>query len=428
MKPIRTTPYHPQTDGLVERFNHTLKAMLKKTANKEGKDWDELLPYLLFAYREVPQASTGFSPFELLYGRTVRGPLNVLKESWEADPKSSESIVSYILGIRDRLAKLQELARGNLENAQQYQKAWYDRHARDRELQEGEQVLVLLPTSTNKLLAEWQGPYFITRKIGKVNYEIKMTDRKKQKRIFHVNMLRKWYTPGTEALFAREMEPDQPDDTVDDVHGWPTSDDSGDSPQIGQQLSPEQLNEMQATLTEFAEVLSSKPGRTTVTEHKIAVGEAKPVRLPLYRLPHAYRDAVRNELQQMERDGFIERSSSDWAAPIVLVPKKDGSLRMCVDYRRLNSLSQADAYPMPQVDDLIDRLGDAKFITTLDLSRGYWQVPLSEEAKPKTAFTTLYGLFQFRVMPFGLQGAPATFQRMMDVILETMRLLIWMMW
>ena len=78
VRPIRTTPYHPQTDGLVERFNQTLKAMLRKVAVQEGKDWDLLIPYVLFTYREVPQCSTGFSPFELLYGRDVRGPLDVL--------------------------------------------------------------------------------------------------------------------------------------------------------------------------------------------------------------------------------------------------------------------------------------------------------------------------------------------------------------
>ena len=83
--PIKTTPYHPQTDGLVERLNQTLKSMLKKAAIGEGKDWDKLIPYLLFAYREVPQSSTGFSPFELLYGRAVRGPLDILRETWEAD-------------------------------------------------------------------------------------------------------------------------------------------------------------------------------------------------------------------------------------------------------------------------------------------------------------------------------------------------------
>ena len=92
VKPIRTTPYHPQTDGLVERFNQTLKLMLRKTTAKEGKDWDRLLPFLLFAYREVPQASTGFSPFELLYGHQVRGPLDILSESWQSDEKSDESI------------------------------------------------------------------------------------------------------------------------------------------------------------------------------------------------------------------------------------------------------------------------------------------------------------------------------------------------
>ena len=91
---------------------------------------------------------------------------------------------------------------------------------------------------------------------------------------------------------------------------------------------------------------------------------------------------------------------------------------MCVDYRRLNAQSRTDAYTMPRVDDLIDRLGDAAYISTLDLSRGYWQVPVTKDARPKTAFITPYGLFQFRVMPFGLQGAPATFQRMMDVILD----------
>ena len=78
---IRTSPYHPQTDGLVERFNQTLKAMLKRTASEEGKDWDKLIPFLLFAYREVPQESTGYSPFELLYGRDVRGPLDIPKQA-----------------------------------------------------------------------------------------------------------------------------------------------------------------------------------------------------------------------------------------------------------------------------------------------------------------------------------------------------------
>ena len=189
IQPIKTSPYHPQTDGLVERFNQTLKAMLRKTATEEGKDWDQLIPYLLFAYREVPQMSTGFSPFELMHGRQVRGPLDVLKETWEASKKLTESVVSYVLTIQEKLAKMSELANENLARAQSTQKKWYDRNARERKLQVEDNVLVLLPSSTNKLLAKWQGPYPVKKVISPVTYEVDMFDHKKRRRVFHINML-----------------------------------------------------------------------------------------------------------------------------------------------------------------------------------------------------------------------------------------------
>ena len=166
-----------------------------------------------------------------------------------------------------------------------------------------------------------------------------------------------------------------------------------------------------ATSENYGDVLRNQPGRTAIAEYRIRTKSPNPVRLPPYRLPHAYRDIVKKELKEMEQDGIIERSNSEWAFPIVLFQKKDGSLRMCVNYRRLNAITEADAYPMPRVDNLID---SAKYVTTLDLSHGYWQVPVQQ---PYTAFATPYGLYQFKVMPFGLHGAPATFQRMMDNVL-----------
>ena len=417
IKPIKTTPYHPQTDGLVERFNGTLKAMLKKTAAEEGKDWDRLLPYLLFAYREVPQASTGFSPFELVYSRNVRGPLNILKETWEASTRSPESVVSYVMMVRERLEKLRDIVQDNLKHAQKTQKQWYDRTARHRQFNPGDQVLILLPTNNNKLLAEWCGPYPVMKKASDVNYEVRLTDGWRRNRIFHVNILREWHSPSAASFLAEEISEGAPED-ADDVVVWDGAEsDDGEQPSINPKLQPAQRSELDVLFQQFTDVLSRRPGRTHTTECRIRISTAPPIRLPPYHLPHAYQDIMKSELEEMEKDGIIKRSSSEWAFPIVLVNKKDGSLRMCVDYQRLNSIAETDAYPMPSVDNMIDVLGKARYIMTLDLDCGYWQVPVEEESRSRTAFTTPFGLFQFRVMPFGFHGAPATFQRMMDRLL-----------
>ena len=155
-----------------------------------------------------------------------------------------------------------------------------------------------------------------------------------------------------------------------------------------------------------------------MAEHRIETGNARPVKLPPYRIPQAYRETIQLEVKEMLEAGIIEPSTSDWCAPIVPVKKKDGTLRLCVDYRRLNAVSESDAYPMPRVDDLIDRVGGVSYITTMDLTRGYWQVPVSPDDKHKTAFAAPSGLFQFIRMPFGLKGAPATFQRLVDRVLQ----------
>ena len=307
-----------------------------------------------------------------------------------------------------------EVVRQNMAEGQKRQKEWYDKEARLREFEVGDTVLVLLPTSTSKLLAKWQGPYQITKRMGLVNYQVDMLDRRKRFRIFHVNMLKEYHL--RPPMHTNCFNDEEGTEEESEVPLW--NDITKEEPKTGKHLTEAQQQELKVLLKKNSDLFSNSPGRTTLAEHHIETGDAYPVKLPPYRVPHAYRDSLEKELKEMEKAGLIESSTSDWASPIVLIKKEGKSMRMCVDYRRLNSVTKVEAYPMPRVDELIDRLGKAKYITTLDLTRGYWQVPVAAKDRYKTAFITPWGLYEFKVMPFGLSGAPASFQKLMDRILR----------
>ncbi len=398
VKQLRTTVYHPQADGLVERFNQTLKQMLRRVVAEDKRDWDLMIPYVLFGIREVPQASTGFTPFELLFGRQPRGLLDVAKEAWEQQPAVHRSVIEHVREMRDRIDRVMPLVREHLSKAQQAQQRHYNRAAQPREFHPGDRVMVLVPTAACKFLATWQGPYTVLEKIGPVTYRIRQPGRRRTEQLYHINLLKKWVGTRDQLVALACTEP-----VVVDTNPH---------------LSAAQKGELQHLIGQFSDVFSPLPGQTNIIQHDIQTPPGVIVRQRPYRVPEARRRAIEEEIHQMLKLGVIEPSRSPWSSPIVLVPKPDGTLRFCNDYRRLNEVSQFDGYPMPRVDELLDRLGRARYISTLDLTKGYWQVPLSESAKPKTAFSTPSGHWQYRTLPFGLHGAPATFQRMMDILLR----------
>ena len=161
-------------------------------------------------------------------------------------------------------------------------------------------------------------------------------------------------------------------------------------------------------------------GRTDVVKHDILTSTDRPVKHAPRRMSPQQNEIITQEVEKMLSSGVITPSDSPWASPVVLIRKKDGSIRFCVDYRKLNNITQKDAYPLPNIEDAVNTLCGAKFFCTLDLASGYWQVELSEEAKRKSAFVTREGLFEFNVMPFGLSNAPATFERLMELVLKGM--------
>ena len=185
-------------------------------------------------------------------------------------------------------------------------------------------------------------------------------------------------------------------------------------------LSDSEKQTLYETLMSYEDVFaadSSDLGRTGLVHHSVNTGPAAPVRQPPRRLPPHYRERAQELISDMLQRDIIQKSTSPWASPIVLVKKKDGTLRFCADYRKVNELTRRDAYPLPRVNDMLDTLAGSKWFTTLDLLSGYWQVELKKDDREKTAFCTQEGLFEFKVMPFGLSNAPATFQRLMDLVL-----------
>ncbi|KYO40107.1 hypothetical protein Y1Q_0013299 [Alligator mississippiensis] len=262
--------------------------MLKAYVDSNPNDWDEELPRLLFAYREVPQESTGFSPFKLMFGRS---DVVFWISSVEGSPKDPEEPVMY---------------------------------------------------------GDWDGE------------------------------------AGIEEFFLPDHLPSQDKD------------------------------KQFAALKDFETVFFNKPGKTNLAIHSTDTGSYPPIQSRLYTVNAKVMQAIKWEITEMRELGVIRPSVSPWASPVVLVRKQNGSIRFCVDYRKLNAITTSDAYPMPRTDSLLDCLGPAEIISTFALSKGFWQMALDPDAIAKSAFTTLVGLYAFTVLPFGMRNPPSSFQRLIN--------------
>jgi len=406
---VKSTAYHPQSQGALERFHQTLKTMLRTYCMTQKDDWDEGIPLLLFAAREFNQGSLGFSPFELVFGHLPRGPLKLLKESWLDQTNDSQSVITHISDVRERLKVANQLAQQNLKSSQDKMKLWYDQKARTRSFQPGDQVLVLLPLHGQPLQARYCGPYTVEQKVSEVDYVIKTPDRRKEKRLCHVNMLKPYHSREQNSLAVQATV--NCVTKIDEQNGSTQKDKGvGRSPRLKNSevllnLEPKLIHlpiqeqkVLRELLREFAVLFPDIPGKTTVAVHDVEVGDSPPVKQHPYRVNPVKLKLIRQEVDYMLQNGIIEPSQSQWSSPCVLVPKADGTYRFCTDFCKVNSVTRTDSYPIPRVDDCIDKIGHAKYVSKFDLLKGYWQVPLSRRARELSAFVTPDGLFQYRVV------------------------------
>ncbi|UYV70043.1 K02A2.6-like, partial [Cordylochernes scorpioides] len=193
---------------------------------------------------------------------------------------------------------------------------------------------------------------------------------------------------------------------------------------VDERLNEEQKSMIAECLEKYSEVIDFERksfSTTSNVKHKIDTSDSRPIKQRPYRVSPVERRAIQTEVVKMIKMGIVQPSESPWSFPVVLVKKKDGSWRFCIDYRKLNKVTKKDVYPLPRNDDVLDSLTGAKFFSSMDLRTGYWQIEIDEEDREKTAFITPDGLYEFRVMPFGLCNAPATFERMMDKLLAGLK-------
>ena len=433
LKQLFTTPYHAMANGLVEKFNGTLKSMLRKMTAEKPVDWDRYLPALLFAYREVPQASLGFSPFELLYGHTIRGPMTILYELWSGERISDEEMntYQYVLELRQRLEETCQLAHDELLKARSKQAKYYNALSRKKNLEVGDKALILLPSENSKLLLQWRGPYKVMKKVYENDYTLDVDGKM---RTYHANLLRKYYErrqqpssePGLlcygslQLLFSQTSDAD--DSTVglssDDAAWFPTkSNENHKDVILSSKLTPSQQDQARSLILTFSEIFTDIPGKTNLTECAIDLIDDVPFRVKPYPVPFAIREEMRSEVSKMLELDIIEPSKSEYCSSPVIVRKGDGSCRFCIDFRRLNTKTVFDAEPVPSPEVVIAKIGSATYITKIDLTKGFWQIPVKPCDRKYTAFQTELGLMQFKYMPFGLVNAVAVFCRMVRALL-----------
>ena len=308
-------------------------------------------------------------------------------------------------------------------------KARYDNHVIDRKFKPGDKVLALLPIPGRPLQARYFGPYTIDKKTSDLNYIINTPGRRKNKQMCHVNMLKEYFdrdsfiskpitVVNTVPQESNVFEPEVNSDFIDKSDPGPSKLENSDILRnLNNKLShlePSQQEELKQLIHEYEHLFPDIPTRTDKIYHDVILEHSKPIKQHPYRMNPLKQKYLQDEVKYLLENDFIEPSQSNYSSSCILVPKSNGTYRMCTDYRKVNSVTKTDSFPIPRIDDCIE---NSKYVTKFDLLKGFWQVPLTDKAKEVSAFATPNGLYQYKVMPFGMKNSPATFQRLVNNVI-----------
>ena len=464
VSPRFNTPGHPQAAGLCERLVQSTKRIIGKLAHDSPRSWQKHLNCTMWALREVPNETTGISPFQAVFGILPKGPLAILKEHWcgETDlPLDlSKGTADYLKELRNKLETAQSFVNSHTTQAQQRYARYYNLRSKDKHFSVGEQVIILMPDSTaSKTFSRWRGPAVIVEKRSPYSYIVEINGARQH---IHANHLRKFYAQVEEITCAQDcfslMEDSiyrtdigealnsdyyinasscaiVHDEDIDFgvIHVIEPSvvNNTGSKELLPSQkidlsvlshLSSEQSIEFLAVLDRFPECFSDTPGCNQTVMHEIHITpDFKPKRLKPYRIPEALKDEVNKQIANLLKLGFVQPSKSEMASPVVCVMKgkdiQDG-VRIAIDYRWVNKYSLGDAYPLSDPSEVLQKMGQAKYISTFDTKSGYHQTVVEPTSRWLTAFVCGDQLLEWTRTPFGLKGAGYTFVRMLQRVLQ----------
>ena len=340
--------------------------------------------------------------------------------------------------LRRKIFNAVKIAKENMIESQTTMKKNYDKNSKLRTFKPGDKVLVFLPIPNQPLQARYFGPYEIESKIKDLNYVVNTPGRRKERRVCHVNMIKEYLhrennvdiiTNNVDGIVSNMINISEDvtndftlDSSVKDNIQSARLKNSDYLANISDKLS--HLNDIQkkeviSLIKDNEQLFPDVPTKTTAAVHDVVViNDSPPIKQHPYRLNPIKLKHLRDEVQYMLDNDIIEPSTSQWSSPCILVPKPDGTYRFVTDFRKVNSVTKSDSYPIPRIDNCIDKIGSAKFVSKLDLLKGYWQVPLTDRAKEITAFATPDNLYQYKTMPFGMKNSSATFQRMIHSIVQ----------
>ncbi|GBM03940.1 Retrovirus-related Pol polyprotein from transposon 17.6 [Araneus ventricosus] len=423
IKICHSSVYHPQSNP-VERFHRTVKRLLRALCLEAGEVWEKNLPSALLALRTVTHESIGFSPSELVFGKNLRTPETLLYEKWFEPEEVESPVTEYVFQLINRLKRCQEVAVKQMEELQVKRKKWYDKNAVKREFKEGDLVLVLATGRGNKFGIQWMGPGTIQNKISETNYAVEIPGKRERSQIYHINMLKRYHKrPEAVNLVELEMwDATQIDNDLDfpfietnpNIYDFQ---EITESSALSERLEPDQIDQLRQLLGKYSTSFSNEPGLTNLVTHDIQLINDKPVRSKPYRSSHRQNEILKTEVQRMLDLKIVEVGESDYTSPMILVEAPGKDPRPCVDYRRLNEVTRTEFSPLPNIEERVERVAGALYITVLDFAKGYWQIPLSENAQRLAAFFTSFGTYRPLRMSFGLKNAPYFFSRLMAELL-----------